>query len=85
MLRQLLECGDTEDANMKKKKEWLVGSRQSLVDAVIALATFDMKHAEHLVKLKTAQPEQMRSFDKEDLRIIEQFLERHAQQHGKEK
>lgn len=84
LLRQLIDAFDyasskEELALLKEKKDWLLG-RQSFVDAAIAFQIAAMKQAEHDLKMQvqTSDPEK-RNLDKDDMRIITQFLEAHAE------
>lgn len=83
LLRLLTACGEdylSKDGveSLDKQKERLIGNKQSLVDVVIALQALELKQAEFALKLQSQHSgSEKLGLNKDDMRIIEQFLKHH--------
>ncbi len=81
LLGMLHECADAEKlSELNKRKEWLLGSKQSVVDAVIAILSLELKQAELSAKLKGGDVSaSLVKIGKDDARIIDAFLSNFAE------
>jgi hypothetical protein len=81
LLELMCDFASTDDVKKyADKKEFLLGSKQSIIDAVIALKTLDLKQTEITLKTKASDaPMDKGKMSVDDIKIIEEFLSKHAQ------
>lgn len=69
-------CDGPPKDTLQQKKEWFLGGKQSLLEAIISVKTLELKHFELQHKYKTVEhaPEAVAVLPSEDIEIIDAYV-----------